>query len=156
MPETSYLKALAAAILFSVMVPGCDSTWQGPKSPDEIPDTPAELRFDGIEVTASSDTASWLAPGNPRLVITAGTEVSCEERVGQLGAGEIRLSVGVPDDARSGDVFELPSDAPTGEGPRVSISIEGNVSFRFDRGMIVIDERTDEHLSIRLDVSSPD
>lgn len=157
MPEMSHVKMRVAVICLGAMVAGCAPASQGPKSPDEIPDTPAELRFDDIEVTVSGDTAAWLSSSTPRLLVNAARDASCEQRGGALPLeGEINLSIDLPDDAKSGDVYELPSMASPGAGPGASMGIEGNVSFSFGRGMIVVDERTEERVTIRLDVSSPD
>ncbi len=157
MPETNLWKAFAATILFGALASGCGSDFEGPKSPDEIPDTPAEFRFDDLRMVVGEDVASWAASSSPSLVISTGGGISCDDRIGTpLTEEEIGLSVALPIGAQTGDVFELPSNAPPGEGARASIGIEGNVSFSFGRGMIVVDERTEEHVTVRLDVSSPD
>lgn len=148
---------LAVLIVFGVIATGCDPASEGPKSPDEIPDTPAELVFDELVVEVGDDVASWAASSSPSLVVSSGGGISCDDLFGfPLTGEEIGLSVAVPIDAQAGDVYELPSSAPPGEGARASIGIEGNVSFSFGQGMIVVDERTDERVAIRLDVSSPD
>lgn len=143
---------MAAFVIF-----GCGGGGDGAVDPDAIPRAPAELRFDDLEATASSETASWLASGSPRLIVASGVGVSCANPIGSPpGSGEIRLSVRLPSDARSGDIFELPTDAPTGEGAGAGLSIMDNVTFSFRQGLIVVDERSEDRVSVRIDVVSSD
>lgn len=154
------IKSLQTLMIFAVIgvvASACSSTAQLAKSPEEIPDTPAELLFNGLEVRASDDASALLAITTPRLFITAAPNASCEHVGGDLAKdGEITLSVDLPSDAEAGDVYELPSDAPPGTGPGASIGIVGNHSFSFGHGLIVVDERTDEVVKVRIDLASPD
>lgn len=148
---------LGLAWVLSVATFGCGGVGDGSLDPDAIPSTPAALRFDGAEMTASDESAAWLATGTSRLISTSGRGVSCANQGGELPeSGEIRVSVRLPSNARTGDIFELPSDAPMGEGAGAGLSIMGNVTFSFGEGVIVVDERSEERVIVRLDVTSPD
>src|SRR5690606_13769496 len=126
---------LAVLIVFGLIATGCFTSSEMPKPLDEIPDAPAELVFDDLFVEVGDDVASWAASSSASLVVSSGVGISCDDLFGfPLTGEEIGLSVAVPIDAQAGDVYELPSSAPPGEGARASIGIEGNVSFSFGQG----------------------
>ena len=115
----------------------------------------APPRFDDETGSASSGAASWLSPSAPTLTIAARDGISCEDQTGDPNTEGARLSVGLPATVTSGDSFNL-EDLGATEGVSVFVSVAGNRSFRFSRGWIVMDERDDEQVSLRIDVTSSD
>lgn len=152
------LKLLAAIAIFGGGG-GCDATAQLAKSPEEIPDTPAELQFEDVQEIVGDETLSRFAQSSPSIVVTAFPGAGCDGPPGPfLNPGEIELSIAIPSDAKTGDVFELPSEARPGEGARAAVAtmFEQKHSFSFGHGLIVVDERTDEVVKVRIDLASPD
>jgi hypothetical protein len=143
------------ALIAVALATGCGEGSSSILPPDQIPHTVAEFRFDDQRGNASAGTASWLSPSSPNLLVAAGPEVSCERRSGDTQADEVRLGVSLPGTVSAGDVIDLETAEPN-YGGRVSVSIAGNESYRIRRGWVVVDERSDQQVSLRIDAASSD
>ena len=159
MPDTKRLIRLIAFAASVTMLAGCSSASNIAKSPEEIQDMPAELQFEDVHVTVGDETASWLSQSSPKIVVAAFPGAGCDgPPAPSLKNGEIELAVSIPWDAKAGDVFELPSDPllANGAGAGIATMFEQKHSFSFSRGLVVVDELTDERVKIRIDLASAD
>jgi hypothetical protein len=155
MLEITRCARVLPALMAVAFVTGCGDGSSDILPPDEIPHTVAEFRFDEQTGSASAGTASWLSPSSPTLLTGAGPEVSCDRRSGDTQADEVRLTVFLPATSSAGDVIDL-EDTDSDDGGTVSVSVAGNISYRIRRGWVVVDERNDEQVSLRIDAASSD
>jgi hypothetical protein len=143
------------ALIAVALATGCGEGSSSILPPEQIPHTVAEFRFDGQTGSASAGTASWLSPSSPSLVTAAGPEVSCERQSGDTQADGVGLDVILRETVASGDQINL-EDYGRLDGVSVAVVVAGNHSYRFGRGWVVVDERNDQQVSLRIDAASSD